>query len=178
MNQNNDICAQITDLIGDLSGMTAEISQASEKAAIHAAELIRSEQVRIFAKANFKRDKKSHVYKFADPSLVKLYTKRQSKYRVTVSSGYDSQTIKKYPELLIIEFGRPGKSPRHSGLVESREITKNGKKIKKRKKGKFPESSVVMPIRAGYYAARDQAFEKYKNEMFQKAEELFRGGSS
>ena len=69
-NEINDICGQISNLIGDLSGMETQLNAESEAAAYRAAKIIQGEQRRIFAKANFKRDKKSHKYKFASGSHI------------------------------------------------------------------------------------------------------------
>ena len=71
-NEINDICGQISNLIGDLSGMETQLNAESEAAAYRAAKIIQGEQRRIFAKANFKRDKKSHKYKFASGSHIEI----------------------------------------------------------------------------------------------------------
>lgn len=164
MSRSNDICAQITDLIGDLSAMQGELTGESESAAQSAARVIASEQQRIFAQAHFLRDKKNHVYKDASGSLIKIIKRKTGKARVKMLVGFDTDTIREYPELLVIEFGRPGKSPRHSAAVDKRG----------RKKGVFPTNANVMPIRVGFQLAKEEAFRKYADLMFNRAQELFR----
>ena len=165
MSGSNDICAQITDLIGDLSAMQSEISDESETAAENAARLIAVQQRRIFAQANFRRENEKHVYKGANEGLIKISKKKTGKARVKMLIGFDTETLRKYPELLIIEFGRPGKSPEHSSLTD-----KLG-----RKKGAFPENANVMPIRVGFQLAKEETLRQYAKEMFERTENLFRG---
>lgn len=162
---NNDICAQINDLIGDLSSMAAELETESEAAAMAAANIIASEQRRVFAKAHFERTKKKHVYKNVGGDLISIARSKAGKAQVKLCVGFGTDTIRKYPELLIIEFGRPGKSPRHSSDTD-----KLG-----RRKGTFPEAATVMPVRAGFELAKEEAFKAYADEMLDKAEELFNG---
>lgn len=158
-----DIGAQITELMGDLSAMSAEINAESEQAAQKAALIIRDHQTRIFAKAHFKRDKASHVYRNAVGGLITVTKRKIGKVRTKMLVGFDSETLREYPELLMIEFGRPGKSARHSKVTDSRG----------RKKGKFPEEAVVMPIRVGFEAAKEQALAVYSEDMLDKTEKLF-----
>ena len=163
-NEINDICGQISNLIGDLSGMETQLNAESEAAAYRAAKIIQGEQRRIFAKANFKRDKKSHKYKFASGSHIEITERKIGKYRVKMQVGYTAETLREYPELLLIEFGRPGKSPRYSKSTDSLG----------RKKGEYPEAATVMPIRTGFELAKEQALKAYSEDMLDKAEELFR----
>ncbi len=169
MSRSNDICAQITDLIGDLSAMQGELTGESESAAQSAARVIASEQQRIFAQAHFLRDKKNHVYKDASGSLIKIIKRKTGRARVKMLVGFDTDTIREYPELLVIEFGRPGKSPRHSGSK-----TRETKKRKSVEKGIFPDYANVMPIRVGFQLAKEEALRKYADLMFNRAQELFR----
>ncbi len=156
MNRGNDICLQLTRLCGDLSGMQAEINTASENAAEAAAKTIQAEQRRVFAKANFERDKKkSRTYKNAGGDLIAIYKSDPKRGMCKFEIGYDTRTLRVYPELLVIEFGRPGKSPGRS---------KNTDKLG-RKKGKFPEEAVVMPIRMGFQIAKDEAYGKYDEQL-------------
>lgn len=165
MSGSNDICAQINDMIGDLSGMSRELVSESETAAVRAAEVIASEQRRIFAKAHFERNKEKHVYKNVGGGLISISRRRAGAAQVKICVGFDSEVLREYPELLIIEFGRPGKSARHSGSTD-----KLG-----RKKGTFPEAATVMPIRVGFELAKEKALQTYADDMLGKAENLFRG---
>lgn len=160
---SNDICAQINDLIGDLSKMGSQLAAESELAAEKAAQVIASEQRRIFMKARFRRDKEKHVYKNAGYGLISISKRKTGRARVKMMVGFDTETLRKYPELLEIEFGRPGISPRHKSRTD-----KLG-----RKKGEFPEEATVMPIRVGFQNAKEQALKTYADEMFDKASELY-----
>ena len=164
MLNSNDICSQISDLIGDLQGMTTELSAESETAAEKAAEVIASEQRRIFAKAHFERVKKPHVYKYVNPTLISITKQKTGRAKVKMLVGFDTETLQAYPELLVIEFGRPGISPKHSSSTD-----KLG-----RKKGKFPGAATVMPIRVGFESAKEAALKTYADDMFAKASELYR----
>lgn len=160
----NDLSAEIMEMIGDSRKMVSEVESLSPTAAREAAEIIAQEQRRIFDKADFKRDRRKHTYKLVNSSAVKIITGRSAKSKTTVfESGFDTPTLKKYPELIIIEFGRPGKSPRYSKKTD-----KNG-----HKKGDFPAQ--VMPVRMGFRAAKDKAFRHYADRLMDKAEELWRG---
>lgn len=158
-----DISRQISELIGDLSGMSAEIDAESEAAAEKAAYVIRNEQARIFAKASFKRDKAKHKYKNVNGGLITVTKRKIGKVRTKMIVGFDTETLREYPELLLIEFGRPGKSPKRSDPLDSL----------KRKKGDFPKAAVVMPIRVGFELAKEQALQEYSEDMLDKAEKLF-----
>ena len=142
----NDLSAEIMDMIGDSRKMVSEVESLSPTAARESAEIIAQEQRRIFNKAKFERNKKKHIYKM-------------------VESGFDTPTLKKYPELTIIEFGRPGKSPRYSKKTD-----KNG-----HKKGDFPEAAQVMPVRMGFRAAKEKAFRHYADRLMNKANDIWHG---
>lgn len=161
----NDLSAEIMDMIGDSRKMVSEVESLSPTAARESAEIIAQEQRRIFNKAKFERNKKKHIYKMVDSSVVKVIAGRSPKSKTTVfESGFDTPTLKKYPELTIIEFGRPGKSPRYSKKTD-----KNG-----HKKGDFPEAAQVMPVRMGFRAAKEKAFRHYADRLMNKADEIFR----
>lgn len=166
-NTSFDICDQINSLIGDLTNMQREMTAESDIALDKAAAVIAAEQRRIFAQANFLRNKKNHVYKFADSSLIRVTKKKLGRAKIKAYIGFDTPTLKAYPELILVEFGRPGKSARHSKNTD-----KNG-----RKKGDFPQYATVMPIRAGFNLAKESALAAYAEDMFNKARELFTGGN-
>lgn len=155
MNKRDDICLQLTQLCGDLSGMQAEINATSENAAEAAAKVIQREQRRVFQKAHLERTKKRHRYKNANEGLISVSKREINPQRIRLEVGFDKFTLRSYPELLMIEFGRPGKSPGHS-----KDTDKLG-----RKKGIFPEAAVVMPIRTGFQIAKDEAFGKYDEQL-------------
>lgn len=166
MNNAFDICAQIDNLIEDLNVMQREITAESEIALEKAAEVIAAEQRRIFAQANFKRNKEKHVYKNVNDSLIRVTKKKLGRAKLKAYVGFDTETLKAYPELILVEFGRPGKSARHSKGTD-----KLG-----RKKGDFPAAATVMPIRAGFNLAKESALAAYADDMFNRAAEIFNGG--
>ena len=88
-----DICDQINEFIGDLTRMQREMTAESEIALGKAAEVIAAEQRRIFAQANFKRDKKNHVYKYANDSLIKITQKKLGRAKLKAYIGFDTLTI-------------------------------------------------------------------------------------
>lgn len=162
-----DICAQIDNLIDDLNLMQCEMTAESDIALDKAAAVIAAEQRRIFAQAKFLRDKKNHVYKYADSSLIRVTKNKLGRAKIKAYIGFDTPTLEAYPELILVEFGRPGKSARHS-----EDTDKNG-----RKKGTFPDVATVMPIRAGFNLAKESALATYAEDMFNRARELFTGGT-
>lgn len=175
-----DICDQINELIGDLTGMQREMTAESDIALDKAAAVVAAEQRRIFAQAHFERDKKKHVYKYADGSLIRVTKKKLGRAKLKAYIGFDTPTLRAYPELILVEFGRPGKSARHSKDTEEVEVKRKvkGKFFKQktrftRKKGKFPEVATVMPIRAGFNLAKESALAAYAEDMFDRAEEIF-----
>ncbi len=144
--------------------MEREITAVNQTALEKAAAIILTEQRRIFAQAKFLRDKKKHVYKGANNSLISARFKKTGRAKIKAYIGFDTSTLKAYPELFWVEFGRPGKSPGHSKATDK----------KGRKKGKFPQEAMVMPIRAGFNLACENALSAYADEMFNRISERFR----
>ena len=118
-----------------------EVIKAMDSVVMDGAEMIRQEQVRLL------NQKFPHL-----SGLIKI-KKLKSGQKVVAKIGYDSETLKQHPELLEIEYGRPGQSSRCSGTTD-----KLG-----RKKGKFP--SQCIHIRAGYQQAKEKAYEKMYNDL-------------
>lgn len=160
-----DICAQIDNFIEDLNVMQREIFEENATAIGNAAETIMNEQRRIFAKANFLRSKKKHQYKHVNGSLINTTIKRSGRAKLKAYIGFDTDTLREYPELILVEFGRPGISPKHSQSTD-----KLG-----RKKGDFPEAATVMPIRAGFWLARNTALAIYAEKMFKFVQGFWNG---
>lgn len=154
--------AEISKLMDDMDAAKKEVEEAMPEAAMEAAEIIRAEQQRLLSKANFKRDKPNHQYNNVNGGLIKIMQDRTRNRRYKVKIGYDSETLRKYPELRVIEFGRPGKSARHSKKTD-----KLG-----RKKGEFP--SHISHIRAGFFLAKDKAADACNEKLMQAAKNAFR----
>ena len=159
----NDLSTQIMDLIGDNQRLISEVEAESPKAAQHAAEIIAQEQRRILSHAKFERNKPKHKYNNVDSNVIKVIAERSGKSKTSVfAAGFDTKTLRLYPELIEIEFGRPGKSPRYSGITDK----------KGRKKGNFPAQ--VMPVRMGFQAAKEKAFKHYSELLLNKVSEIYR----
>lgn len=79
--------------------------------------------------------------------------KSSSKKYYKLKIGYDSEAIKQHPELLVIEFGRPGKSARRMKPTDSLG----------RKKGDFPPQTPH--IIAGFIIAKDEAAGHFRDRM-------------
>ena len=83
-------------------------------------------------------------------------------YRLKI--GYDSDAIQQHPELLVIEFGRPGKSARRSKLTDSLG----------RKKGDFPP--MTPHIIPGFYLAKEEAAEHFRQRLLEAARRQWENG--
>lgn len=158
----NDVTTQIMDLIGDELKAVAEVEALSPQAAEESANIIAAEQRRILANAPFKRDKPKHQYNNIGAAVIRVVQGKGLRHRAVFESGFTSEDIEKYPELIEIEFGRPGKTPRYSGKID-----KLG-----RKKGEFPAQ--VMPVRAGFQTAKEKAFRHYAKRLLDKTSEIYR----
>lgn len=167
----NDVTTQIMDLIGDELKAVAEVEALSPQAAEESANIIAAEQRRIFANAPFKRDKPKHQYNNIGAAVIHVVQGKELRHRVVFESGFTSEDIEKYPELIEIEFGRPGLTPRYSGGMESK-VAKGHKKL--RRKGVFPEYAQVMPVRAGFQTAKEKAFRHYAKRLLDKTSEIYR----
>ena len=168
--------AEITRLIDDLNRAKNNVNEATEGAAMASADIIRKEQQRLFAKVHFKRDKEGHRYNNIGSGLISIKQDERAKGKVyKLRIGYDTETLRRYPELLVIEFGRPGKSRNRKSLTSTvKRKGKNGKTIKfTRKKGDFPAH--VSHIRAGFFLAKDKAVNAFNEKLLEVAERNFRG---
>ena len=132
-----------------LDDVDAAVLKEMDNAVMEGAEIIKQEQVRLL------NQKFPHL-----SGLIKIKKLKQGQ-KVVAKIGYDSETLKQHPELLEIEYGRPGQSSRCSGTTD-----KLG-----RKKGKFP--SQCIHIRAGYQQAKDKAYEKMYNDLSAAAGKQF-----
>lgn len=132
-----------------MDNVDIEVIKAMDSAVMDGAEIIKQEQVRLL------NQKFPHL-----SGLIKI-KKLKSGQKVVAKIGYDTETLRQNPELLVIEYGRPGQSSRCSGTTD-----KLG-----RKKGKFP--SQCIHIRAGYQQAKDKAYEKMYNDLSAAAGKQF-----
>lgn len=138
--------AQINQLVSALDRMDKSVNEGALQAAQESAEIIAREQKRLLSAANFAHPK-------ADlQGLIKVQKSSSKKY-YKLKIGYDSEAIKQHPELLVIEFGRPGKSARRMKKTDSLG----------RKKGDFPPQTPH--IIAGFIIAKDEAAGHFRDRM-------------
>lgn len=147
---------QITQFCKILDDMGAAVDGALQETAAECAGMIQAEQWRLLATKH--------------PDLVnyvKCYTRTRSKDYVRFAIGYNSKTINENFQLLVIEFGRPGKSSRCAGEMQKKPYKykrKDGTEASViRRKGDFPTS--ISHIRAGYDIAAGKAADTLNNKL-------------
>ena len=148
---------QINALAEKLDRMSEDVSAEAESAAKEAAEIIAREQRRLLSKALF-RERKADLI-----GLIRVRKDSSRKY-YRLKIGYDSDAIQQHPELLVIEFGRPGKSARRSKLTDSLG----------RKKGYFPP--MTPHIIPGFYLAKEEAAEHFRQRLLEAARRQWENG--
>lgn len=149
---------QIDLLVRDLDQMSDAVEAGAIDAANEAAEMIAAEQKRLLSAANF-RNKTTDL---AALIKVKQWSKSKKYYRLNI--GYDSETIKTHPEVLVIEYGRPGKSARRMKSTDSLG----------RKKGDFPPQTPH--IKPGFILAKDKAAEHFREKLLEIAKRKWNNG--
>lgn len=148
---------QINALVEKLDRMSEDVSAEAESAAKEAAEIIAREQRRLLSKALFREHKADLI------GLIRVRKDSSRKY-YRLKIGYDSDAIRQHPELLVIEFGRPGKSARRSKLTDSLG----------RKKGDFPP--MTPHIIPGFYLAKEEAAEHFRQRLLEAARRQWENG--
>lgn len=148
---------QINALAEKLDRMSEDVSAEAESAAKEAAEIIAREQRRLLSKALF-RERKADLI-----GLIRVRKDSSRKY-YRLKIGYDSDAIRQHPELLVIEFGRPGKSARRRSLTDSLG----------RKKGDFPP--MTPHIIPGFYLAKNEAAEHFRQRLLEAARRQWENG--
>ncbi len=156
MNAGMDFGEQLDALAAEI-GQFSDIDDIVTPALDRAVEKIAASMRRVFSRANFKRDKRNVQYRYAGAELLKKFAPKTSRKGVLyATAGFDTETIRRYPELIEIEYGRPGKSRGHTGKTDSRG----------RKKGVFPEYAVVMPVRVGFDLVKETVATEFYNEVY------------
>lgn len=149
--------AQVNALAEKLDRMSEDVSAEASGAAREAAEIIAREQRRLLSQAVFKERKADLI------GLIRVRKDSSRKY-YRLKIGYDSDAIQQHPELLVIEFGRPGKSARRSKLTDSLG----------RKKGDFPP--MTPHIIPGFYLAKEEAAEHFRQRLLEAARRQWENG--
>ena len=148
---------QINLLVRDLDQMSRAVESGAVAAAEESAEMIAAEQKRLLSAASF-RDKTADL-----AALITVKQSRSKKY-YRLNIGYDSAAIKAHPEVLVIEYGRPGKSARRMKSTD-----KLG-----RKKGDFPPQTPH--IKPGFILAKDKAAEHFRDRLLEIARQKWNNG--
>lgn len=148
---------QVTELVVKLDRMARDVDEGALSAARESAEIIAREQKRLLSAADFARPTANLA------GLIRVRQDKKSKY-YRLSIGYDSEAIRQHPEVLVIEFGRPGRSARRNSATDS----------KGRKKGQFPPQTPH--IIAGYLIARNEAAQHFRDRMLETARRRWENG--
>ena len=149
--------AQVEALVRDLDRMSDAVEAGAIDAAVESAQMIATEQKRLLSAANFK-------HKTADlASLIKVKQSKGKRY-FRLNIGYDTEAIKAHPEVLVIEYGRPGKSARRMSKKDSLG----------RKKGDFPPQTPH--IKPGFILAKDKAAEHFRDSLLEIAKQKWNNG--
>lgn len=164
---------QIEALLRDIGKMPAAINEAAASAMDEAAQLIANEQKRLLSTAHFKHS----TVNLASLIKVEPIKLTETDNYLGRGIGYSTEAIRRYPELLVIEYGRPGKSARRMSPYQKDFImtTRNGKKVmvKERRKGEFPQYEVCPHIYAGFYIGADKASKHFRDALCEVLEKIW-----
>lgn len=149
--------AQIERLAAALERMDERVREGAEQAALESAQIIMREQKRMLSAAFFSKPTTNLA------GLIQITRDRRSKY-FKLRIGYDSEAVRQHPEVLVIEFGRPGKSARRMKPTD-----KLG-----RKKGAFPP--YTPHIIAGFSFAKEDAAKHFRDRLAQIAQNEWQNG--
>ena len=150
---------QVNELVKKLDRMDSDVAIGARDAAKEAAEAIASEQKRLLSQAHFKNGKADLA------ALIKIKEKTGGKY-YRLAVGYDSEAIKAHPELLVIEFGRPGKSARRMKSTDSMG----------RRKGEFPpQTPHILP---GFQTGKEKAARIFREKLLEIARRDWNNGGN
>lgn len=161
---------QINLLVRDLDQMSRAVESGAVAAAEESAEMIAAEQKRLLSAASFRN-------KTADLAALITVKRSGSKKYYRLNIGYDSAAIKAHPEVLVIEYGRPGKSARRMSPVQKDfKMTRGRKKVKVsgRRKGKFPPQTPH--IKPGFILAKDKAAGHFRDRLLEIARRKWNNG--
>lgn len=180
---------QIYEMMNAIGDAVEQVEERSYAAARSAATLIANEQQRLLRK---KHPKFAPFIKIMEESGMRRNITNYSLKRHKFLIGYDTETLHEHPELLVIEFGRPGIVGAHTKKLDAgpKTITvtmrtrkgpvtykrylkhsayrrnKDGKRVDSlgRIIGNFP--SHISHIRAGFFLVKETAARYYFNELY------------
>ena len=148
---------QIEQLTAVLDRMDERVREGVEQATTECAQMIMREQKRMLSAANFAKPTTDLA------GLIKI-TRYKSYWGNTYTRvGYDAQAVREHPEVLVVEFGRPGKSARRMKPTD-----KLG-----RKKGAFPPQTPH--IIAGLIFAKEDVTRHFRNRLAEIARNEWNG---
>lgn len=156
---DDSLSRQIAQFIHALDQMEDDVAAAIDTVADKATEEILSEQRRLLSK--------QHPQLAPQVQAVKKETVNTARgdRRVRVEIGYDTDTIDVHPEVLIIEFGRPGKSSRCDGVMQKKKRHRKDGTEYTQRKGDFPTS--ISHIRAGFDLAKPKILRIMEEELLE-----------
>lgn len=147
---------QIEQLTAVLDRMDERVREEVKQVTMECAQMIMREQKRMLSAANFAAPRANLA------GLIRVTRDARSKY-YRLRIGYDSEAIKQHPEVLVVEFGRPGKSARRMKPTD-----KLG-----RKKGAFPPQTPH--IIAGLIFAKEDVTRHFRNRLAEIARNEWNG---
>lgn len=145
---DNTINQDILQFLRDIDNITDEMYETSARALREGAKIIEGEQRRLISS---KSSVLASLIKTSRITLSKKKRKKDGRYRIGLSIGYFGDDIREHPETVIMEFGRPGKSPKAKKHFTF--VNKNGKKVTKR----IGKVNAVPHIRLGFDSKKEEA---------------------
>lgn len=155
----DDLQKDIEATIRQLEKMSQELADNACKRAVEkAAPILLNEEKRLLSQApNYPH------FKVLNPSWLKSRVYKNAKGQWMCQCGYTTETIEKHPEVLIVEFGRPGSGKK---AIRKRGIDRIGRKI-----------GVVQPyshIRAAIFNKRDELKKAVGENLLEEAERIWK----
>lgn len=148
---------QIEQLTAVLDRMDERVREGVEQVTMECAQMIMREQKRMLSAADFAKPTTDLA------GLMRVTRDTRSKY-YRLRIGYDSEAIRQHPEVLVVEFGRPGKSAQRMEPTD-----RLG-----RKKGAFPPHTPH--IIAGLIFAKEDVTRHFRNRLAEMARNEWNGG--
>lgn len=133
-------------------------SEVCKKAVEEAAPILLEEE-----KQQLQRVANYGKFKFLNPSWIKSKLYQYANGHWIAQCGYPTEIIEKHPEVVIVEFGKPGHAKR---AAKKNGIDKIGRKI-----------GVVQPrphIRAALFNKKDEINQKITNVLLSEAERIWK----
>lgn len=158
---------QIEQLTAVLDRMDERVREGVEQVTMECAQMIMREQKRMLSAADFAAPRANLA------GLIKI-TRYKSYWGNTYTRvGYDAQAVREHPEVLVVEFGRPGTARRTGVMQEKKRRRKDGTEYTQRK-GAFPPQTPH--IIAGLIFAKEDVTRHFRNRLAEIARNEWNGG--